>query len=424
MASQKPLTAMTLRGLKATGGAYYVSDGKQDGLRVRVSAAGLLTWNVTYRIKGEGVRSVSLGKCDPDGREGRSLDEARERAASILKAAREGRDLLVDEQAAKEEAKAALTVEGLIELYVKSIRSPHRRGGALRTADDIERRLTRALKTKLDKPADSLRRGDISRLLDEVAETHPREAEKRRQHTHAMYRWAMSKGYVVENPLAGTPTYGAGEPRDRALDHDEIRTFWRWLDEGANNMPSDVISVLRLQLLLGARAGEIAGMDAAEFALSDGRLVWTLPASRSKNGKARVTPLPARARGMVEAAMKVRSTGGLFRVLDGSRSLTSSDVGQALLNRTLPIAHFSTHDLRRTVVSQMDELGISLDTIAAVVGHQRGTAATRTLIRHYAKAKLDERVLAALSSWDIHLAAIVAGSALPTDGNIVRLAAG
>ncbi|WP_374622457.1 tyrosine-type recombinase/integrase [Devosia sp.] len=417
---KKALTAASLAALKPTGAAYYLSDAKQDGLRVRVAPAGGLTWVVAYRVKGRGVTSVSLGVADPTGRAGIPLADARDRAASILKAARAGRDLLSEERAQKELARNPLTVEQLIARYYKDISSPNRRGGPLRTADEIERRLRRALAGKLSSPVDALTRGQLSLLLDEVAERFPREAEKRRQGIHAMLRWAKAKGYAADNPLEGTPGFGTGQPRDRVLDAEEIRSLWLWFDAGADNMPSDVLAALRLQLLLGARSGEVAGMEASEIAKEGDKLVWTLPARRSKNKRPRITPLSGKAAGLVEQAMKARPSGALFRTLDGSRALTSTDVGQALLNRekTRPIAAFTTHDLRRTVVSKMDELGISLDTIAAVIGHQRGSASTRVLVRHYSRPVLDAQVEVALNAWAAHLAGIVEGKGTPS--NVLR----
>ncbi|MGB6095579.1 MAG: integrase arm-type DNA-binding domain-containing protein, partial [Comamonas thiooxydans] len=170
-----------------------MSDEQQTGLRVRVAPTGVLTWGLVYRIKGTGSpKSVSLGKCDPHGRNGLGLSEARERAAEIIKAARQSRDLLDEERGERDALRDALTIQELIERYVKSIRSPHRKGGALRTADDIESRLLRALGAKLAGAADSLRRSDISDLLDVIAEKTPREAEKRRQVIGAMYRWGVA----------------------------------------------------------------------------------------------------------------------------------------------------------------------------------------------------------------------------------------
>ena len=72
-------------------------------------------------------------------------------------------------------------------------------------------------------------------------------------------------------------------------------------------------------------------------------------------------------------------------------------------------------------MSFMDGMGIALDTIAAVVGHQRGSRAERTLVRHYAKARLDDRVRLALGAWDARLRDIIAGREEETAGNVVAL---
>ena len=207
-----------------------------------------------------------------------------------------------EETVARQAKDERLTVSKLIERYAKGISSPNRKGGALRTADEIERRLTRALNTKLQAAADSLTRSDISGLLDPVADEYPREAEKRRQVIGAMYRWGVAKGYVSIDPTAGSEGYGRGNPRDRVLTPDEIRAFWTWLDAGAERMPPDCIAALRLQLCTGARIGEVAGIDASELRYEDTKLVWTLPAARSKNKQERMTPLVGRAREIVEAA--------------------------------------------------------------------------------------------------------------------------
>ena len=382
-----------------------------------------MTWNVAYRIKGASTKSVSLGPCDPNGRKGLGLADARDRAAAIVRAARQGRDLLSEETVARQAKDDRLTVSKLIERYAKGISSPNRKGGALRTADEIERRLTRALNTKLQAAADSLTRSDISSLLDPVADEYPREAEKRRQVIGAMYRWGVAKGYVSIDPTAGSEGYGRGNPRDRVLTPDEIKAFWTWLDAGAERMPPDCIAALRLELCTGARIGEVAGIDASEFRYEDTKLVWTLPAARSKNKQERVTPLVGRAREIAEAALSQHKSGPLFRTALSDRALTSADVGHALKKRTLPCAKFNSHDLRRTVVSAMDELGIALDTIAAVVGHQRGSRDTRTLVRHYSRPRLDERIEVALSAWDTRLGDIIEGRSEPAGDNVLRLRA-
>ena len=89
----------------------------------------------------------------------------------------------------------------------------------------------------------------------------------------------------------------------------------------------------------------------------------------------------------------------------------------------MPILLFKTHDLRRTVASTMDEIGIARDTISAIVGHSDadGSRDARTLIRHYLKSDLIGRKANGLAIWEAHLGAIVAGE-VPVDNVVPTLA--
>jgi hypothetical protein len=55
------------------------------------------------------------------------------------------------------------------------------------------------------------------------------------------------------------------------------------------------------------------------------------------------------------------------------------------------------------------EMGITLDLVAAVVGHEAGTKETRTLVRHYVRTDLIEGKVRVLRAWDERLQGIVAG---------------
>jgi integrase len=111
--------------------------------------------------------------------------------------------------------------------------------------------------------------------------------------------------------------------------------------------------------------------------------------------------------------------GPLFRAEIGT-VLTSARVGHFLLIRCdrLPINKFNTHDLRRTVASLMTEMGLPLDLVAAVIGHEAGGKNTRTLVRHYVRTDLIERKLHALRLWDERLHDIITGRFA---ANVVRL---
>jgi integrase len=108
-----------------------------------------------------------------------------------------------------------------------------------------------------------------------------------------------------------------------------------------------------------------------------------LPASRSKNGRQRVTPIAGLAREMVEQRLSGVEKGPLF-LLEKGVVVTSAHVGHYLLTRrtALPIGVFTSHDLRPTFATMLAEMGVALDMVAAIVGHESGGKDTRTLVRH------------------------------------------
>jgi len=321
----------------------------------------------------------------------------------LTSAARGGRDLVSEEKESRAAAASRLTVEQLIAFYVR-----RRVTGRLRTAKDIERRLIRALAPIRQMHAADVRRSHMRELLNAVADQGiEREAEKRRQTIGAMFRWALSQDMVEIDPTSGLASYDPGTPRDRTLTIDEIETFWAWL--AGDNMPPHSADVLRLQLLLGARCGEIGGLRVEEIDQQSRK--WTLPAARSKNGRPRITPLVGMAREIIEVRLRAVKTGPLF-ITETGQPLSASHIGHHLLQQQnkLPIAKFCTHDLRRSAVSLMAEMGLPLDVVAALVGHESSNRDTRTLVKHYVHTDLLQRKTAVLAAWDQRMLEIVSGA--------------
>jgi integrase len=392
------LTHRSIEALRAAEAPYRVPDQRCKGLAVRVAPSGIKTWDLAYRIRGTGkMRRLSLGRTTDV-----SLEQARERANALTGAARSGRDLIGEEEGAREAAASRITVEKLIGLYVR-----RRISGRLRTAKAIESRLRRALKPVLQRCAADLCRRDIRELLEAIVDQGlVREAEKRRQTVGTMFRWALSQDIVEADPTAGLNGYGAGAPRDRVLTVEEIETLWRWFDSGS--LSSDAADILRLELLIGARCVEISGLRAEE--IDRDKWLWTLPPARSKNGRQRITPIVGVAREILETRLSAVEKGPLF-VIETGAVVTSAHIGHYLFTRgpRLPIAKFTSHDLRRTFATMLAEMGVALDLVAAIVGHESGGKETRTLVRHYVRTDLLERKMQALRTWDDRLKAIVAG---------------
>jgi integrase len=390
------LTHRSIEALRPAEAPYRVTDQRCKGLAVRVAPSGMKTWDLAYRIRGSGkTRRLSLGRTTDV-----SLERARERANELTSAARGGRDLVAEEDEARAAAASRITVGTLIDLYLR-----RRVIGRLRTARTIESRLRRTLASILQQYAADICRRDIRAILDTMVDHGKgREAEKRRQVCTAMFRWAMSQDIVEADPTAGLEAYDRGTPRDRVLTVEEIETLWKWLD--SDSLSLEAADILKLELLVGARCGEIGGLRAEE--IDRDKWVWTLPPARSKNGRQRITPIIGAAREILERRIQGVEKGPLFVIERGS-VLTSAHIGHYLLTRraALPIAVFTSHDLRRTFATMLAEMGVALDLVAAIVGHEAAAKETRTLVRHYVRTDLIERKASALRMWDDRLKAIV-----------------
>jgi integrase len=160
-------------------------------------------------------------------------------------------------------------------------------------------------------------------------------------------------------------------------------------------------AIVKLCLLTGQRVGEVAGLARSELDMKAG--VWTIPAARSKNKTAHSVPLSGAALAVIKE-----------HLLDEEKLFPdagNTDVIGKAVERALPefgIAHWTLHDLRRTAVTGMAELGVSPIVLGHVINHRSVTKAGVTLAvySHYDYAKEKRE---ALELWADRLSAIVTG---------------
>ncbi len=99
-------------------------------------------------------------------------------------------------------------------------------------------------------------------------------------------------GFYGNRHHSPTKGYDAGTARDRVLSNDEMRKLWQWLNGDA--LPRGHANVMKLQLLLGARCGEVAVWRRKKSMPKSGFGFFLLHGRRTKNSV--VTPLIGLAR--------------------------------------------------------------------------------------------------------------------------------
>jgi integrase len=215
-----------------------------------------------------------------------------------------------------------------------------------------------------------------------------------------MFDWLLRHRDAIDvDPTASLPGAQTSAERDRVISNDELAALWCALDEE----PDPFARVIRLMILTGARRGEVMAMTWAE--LDKSRTVWALPAARSKNKLSHQVPLSRQARALIpsdRAGAYVFSTDGGKTFVQGFGKL------KYRLDARLKFAEpWRFHDIRRTVVTGMAEIGIQPHVIEAVVnhvsGHKGGIAGV------YNKAEYVEPKRIALERWAAHVEAVVSG---------------
>lgn len=213
-----------------------------------------------------------------------------------------------------------------------------------------------------------------------------------------LFRWLLEKRRVKVNPVIGVAAPKAGKSRDRVLTDSEIKAFW----QATARVGAPVAQCLKLLLLTGCRRDEIGLLRCSEVNDADGTI--TIPASRAKNKKPHVVPLPPLAR---EILRSVQTSGD--QVFTNGRGLAWSRVKAQLddaLNFSKP---FVLHDLRRTFSTGLNKIGVEPHVVEACLNHQSGhKAGVAGVYNQY--AYLPEKT-AALDRWANHVIGLVEGRA-------------
>jgi integrase len=152
------------------------------------------------------------------------------------------------------------------------------------------------------------------------------------------------------------------------------------------------------------RRSEVGGLSWSELKLEAG--TWTLPAERSKNGKAHTLPLLPMALAIIKAVPRMATRDHLFGVR--ANGFTPWEDAKAALGARSRVTGWVLHDIRRTVATRMADLGIAPHVIEQVLNHVSGHKSGVAGI--YNRSSYEREVRAALALWHDHLRSIVEGS--------------
>jgi integrase len=278
-------------------------------------------------------------------------------------------------------------------------------GNGLREASLIETRryLTQHFKALHNIPLNQIRRVDVANVLSEIksAAVH----NNARSVLSTFFAWTIGRGWCDANPVVGTNKAEGETERKRVLSDTEIAAVWLNADH-ANGYGT----ILKLLLLTGCRRDEIGGLKWNEVDLNARTI--TIPGSRTKNGEQHVVPLSGTAMSILAGITPRDGYEHVFgRTLAAGFSGWSS--AKAEFDAQAKLANWVVHDLRRTVRTGIDKLGVLPHICEAVLNHL-----PPKLVRTYNRNTYETEKRNALNAWATHLKVIIAQA---TGANVTPL---
>lgn len=416
-------------------------DTETRGLAVRITRTGARSFLFCYHFDGK-ERRLSLGPWVPPvsnklgspatRKPGGSLDWARQEVARLRLLVQSGVDPMEQKQAARSEREAArqqaakeISVEVLASRYLLEWAKPRKRSWK-----EDERRLNGYVLPEWGhRKVKDITRADVDALVAPVAtgpDARPAEAGHRLALVRKMFSFALDKGIIDAHPcLRMKSPGGKPAPRTRALTTArELRALWRVTEPGsiwtkapgkrrtANRVRDGRFArgeadALRLVLLTGARASEVAELAWSEIDLD--ACTWVLPAARSKNKRPHLLPLLPEAVAIL--TRRREEVCGPY-VFPGVRSPHMVDEHLSRPLRVvcsrlarLGIAPFTTHDLRRTVETGMAAAKVPKEYRDRVLNHIDASVGGV----HYNMHDYEDEKREALEKWARRLEGMLTG---------------
>jgi integrase len=382
------------------------------GLRVRTGHDGKkrLSWIMQYQVHGKGHR-IKLGdQATMSADLARSAAKQTSAKVDLSRRTGEAHPILERKRIADEMARAEAKRPGdapfgsRIDEYLAARTA---NGNGLRESSRIETRryLEQTFKALHKIPLAEIRRVDVANVLSEIKS--PAVANRARSALSTFYAWAIGRGWCDVNPVVGTIKADEAGERKRVLADNEIATVW------LNAPDNSYGTILKLLLLTGCRRDEIGGLKWSEIDLNARTI--TLPGERTKNGEPHVVPLSDTAMSILAGIARRDGHEHVFgRTLAAGFSGWSS--AKAEFDALVKLNDWVVHDLRRTVRTGIDKLGILPHICEAVLNHL-----PPKLVLTYNQNTYENEKRKALDNWAHHIKTIVAQA---TGANVTPLRKG
>jgi integrase len=309
-----------------------------------------------------------------------------------------------------------------------------------RYAAEAIRAIYHGLPELIGRPAAQINRADAVDALDKIVKAGKAvTAGRTMAYARACFSWAVKRDKVPANPFADLPVSAGKTERERVLTDTELAEVW--LASGMLGYPFGPL--YKMAILTLQRRECVAAMRWSEL---DGDLSrWSIPGPKMKSGKPHDVQLSEAARAVLRGIARVKGCDFVFsttserasrtdaqprgnrkreptpisgfsqgkKYLDAVIQNARAEAAKAARCDPVPLVPWRLHDLRRTGVTKLAELGFDSIVVDKLLAHQpaklRGVAAV------YQRHEFTRERAAALNAWAQHVLRVATNNARGRD---------
>ena len=381
------LTKRFVEAVEPQSKGHVVWDDEFPGFGLRVYPSGKRSYIVQYRSRGRSRRyTIGLhGLWTPE--------TARREAKALLGRAAHGGDPAEE----REEERKALTIKQLCEQYIADMEAglilgkggrPKKETTIATDVGRLRRHIVPLLGTRRVR---DITKPDMNNLMKDIIAGKTRvivKTDKLRGKAivrggagtairtmgllGGVFSYAVEAGIIEHNPTHGLrkPKY---KVRDRRLSESEYRTLGDILRQGCRSNQLRIhADILRLIALTGCRRGEIVNLKWSAVDLEGS----CLRLADSKEG-ATVRPVGLPVVEYLEKERPHRTGTYVFQGQDIDNAVGNFPQSWKKLFKDTPLWDVTPHVLRHSFASMANDLGFTEITIAALIGHAKGSVTSK-----------------------------------------------
>ncbi len=270
---------------------------------------------------------------------------------------------------------------------------------------------------------ESIRRTDVVDLLKGIRDDGaPISANRTLALVRKFFNWGIEQDLIETSPCNRVRPPAIESSRDRHLSDREIELVWR----ASARLPSPYRQWVRLLLLTGQRRGEISRLRWSQIAVEQGQI--SFPRDDTKNKQPHIAHLNAPALHELVGVKRIKGSpdyvfasgrttaDGALTAFSGYSKLKArlDQLIRDILIEEGPDYHMATqteelpawrwHDLRRTVATGMQRLGVEQRVVEKALNHVSGS--TSGIVSVYQVHEFMNERRAAFEAWGAHVLAL------------------